>query len=64
MPHWVKILDLFTCTIETMAIHAKFKTGSLLFTETHQTKAPARQMSYNPQRDFAMAQAQLSRFNR
>jgi len=50
--------------METLAIQAKYKTATLLFAEILQSKNSAQAIQYSPQRDLALAQAQLSRLNR
>jgi hypothetical protein len=64
MPQLMRELDAITCTIETLAIHAKFRTGAMLFPENHHKHYSIEAPRFDPQRDFAIAQAQLSRLNR
>ena len=64
MTDLVKDVSTFECSIETLAIHAKAMMGSHLFAEPHQIQTRAELTRYNPQLDLAVAQAQLSRYNR
>jgi hypothetical protein len=68
MPQLMRELDAITCTIETLGIHAKFRTGAMLFPEKHHKYNPIQATRFDPQRDpaivQALAQAQLSRLNR
>jgi hypothetical protein len=64
MPQLLKGLDAINCAMETLAIQAKYKTSALLFADLLQSKGSIQARQYNPQRDIALAQAQLSRLNR
>jgi hypothetical protein len=64
MPQLVRGLKNITCTIETLATHAKFMTVAMLFPETHHAQNSTYATRFDPQRDIAIAQAQLSRLNR
>ena len=64
MTDLVKDVSTIECSIETLAIHAKAMMGSHLFAEPHEIPYPADMTRYNPQLEAALAQVQLSRFNR
>ena len=64
MTDLMKDVGTIECSIETLAIHVKTMMGSHLFAEPNQTQRWAGNTRYNPRVELAIAQAQLSRFNR
>ncbi|HUK27863.1 MAG TPA: hypothetical protein VLV31_05530 [Candidatus Acidoferrales bacterium] len=66
MPEFGKDLSAITCGMETLATRAKFMTGSMLFgpAPVRAISHPAQRTHYDPQRDLALLQVQLSRCNR
>ena len=64
MLHWAKLMDSFTCTMNTAMLLAKGRIDALLFANTPQRPVPMRQAAVDPTLDMALAYVQISRLNR
>ena len=64
MVHWARLVDSFTCTMNTAMVLAKSRFNVLLLSNTPQRPAPMRRAPVDPALDMAVAYAQISRLNR
>jgi len=64
MLHWAKLMDSFTCTMNTAMVLAKRRVNAFLFANTPQRPVPMHRATADPTLDMALAYVQISRLNR
>ena len=64
MLHWARIVDSFTCTMNTAMVLARNRMNVFLFANTPQRPVPMHRATLDPSLDMAAAYVQISRLNR